>query len=154
MHGGTWGALVTVGGALTTLLSACGGGSCGTGVAASDLCPGPTYGYAAVEGRVLRLDGTPAVDRQTFVSCGEVIGSYGEHTDRAGRFAVRPVYSNADTLFHPHPPRGPDGGFLVTCGISAEVRRDVVARDSVVVPFAPTRQSVTAVIVELREPAF
>jgi hypothetical protein len=64
---------------------------------------------------------------------------------------VEPVYTNADTLFRPHPPRDPGGRFLVNCAVTAEVRRDVVVRDSVVVPFAQTRQEVAPVLVELRE---
>jgi hypothetical protein len=104
-----------------------------------------------VEGTVLRLDGTAAAGRQAFVSCGDLIGAYSEHTDDAGRFAVEAVYTNADTLFRPHPPRDPGGRFLVNCDVTAEVRRDVVVRDSVVVPFAQTRQEVAPVLVELRE---
>ena len=136
----------------TGSLSACGGGSCGDSLGAGDVCPGPVYGYARVEVTVRYLDGTPAIGRQGFVNCGDVIGSYGGQTNAVGRFIVQPVYSNADTVLWPHPPRGPDGGFLVSCAVNAEVRRDVVARDSVVVPFAPTRQEVSPIVVELREP--
>jgi hypothetical protein len=51
----------------------------------------------------------------------------------------------------PHPPRDPAGNFLFPCGVSGEVRHDVVVRDSVV-PFAPTRAAVTTVHVDLVEP--
>ena len=98
------------------------------------------------------LDGSPAAGRQGFVNCGDVNGVYSGLTNANGRFVVEPVYANADTVFLPHPPRGADGGFLASCAVNAEVRRDVVARDSVVVPFAPTRQGVTPIVVELREP--
>ena len=134
---------------LGMLLGACGGSGCGGG--AADICPPPTYGYARVEGTVLRNDGTPAAGRQAFVSCGDLIGGYGDHTDNAGRFAVNAVYGNEDTLFHPHPPRDANGSFLVDCSISAEVRRDTVLRDAVVVPFAQSRRDIVPVIVELRE---
>jgi hypothetical protein len=86
------------------------------------------------------------------VSCGDVIGAYGNRTDDNGRFVVEPVYANADTLFSPHPPRAADGTFLVSCTINAEVRRDVVARDSMVIPFVPTQVDVTSTLIELREP--
>ena len=143
--------LVTLLSLLTGSLHACGRG-CGGSPAAADLCPGPVYGYARVEVTVRELDGTPAAGRQGFVSCGDVIGAYGEQTNADGRFVVEPVYSNVDTVFLPHPPRGADGSFLASCAVNAEVRRDVVARDSVVVPFAPTRPGVTPVVIELREP--
>jgi hypothetical protein len=145
-------ALATLLSLLTGSITACGRG-CGGGLAAADICPGPVYGYARVEVTVLRVDGTPAAGRQGFVSCGDVIGAYGAHTNADGRFVVEPVYSNTDTVFSPHPPRGADGGFLVSCAVNAEVRRDVVARDSVVVPFAPTRPGVTSIAIELREPS-
>ncbi len=138
---------------LSGALSACWGGSCGGGLAAGDLCPGPVYGYARVEVTVRQLDGTPASGRQGFVSCGDVIGSYGDQTNAAGQFVVEPVYSNIDTIWSPHPPRAADGSFLVNCAVNAEVRRDLVARDSVVVPFAPTRPKITSVAIELHEPS-
>ena len=137
---------------LTGSINACGRG-CGGNPAASDLCPGPVYGYARVEVTARLLDGTPAAGRQGFVNCGDVDGVYSALTNANGRFVVEPVYSNADTVFLPHPPRGADGSFLASCEVNAEVRLDVVARDSVVVPFAPTRQGVTPVVIELREPA-
>jgi hypothetical protein len=137
---------------LTGSILSCGGGSCGDALGAGDVCPPPVYGYARVAVTVLQLDGTPAAGRQGFVNCGDVIGSYGDLTNGAGRFLVEPVYSNFDTLFSPHPPRTPDGGFLVTCRVNAEVRRDVFASDSVAVPFAPTRIEVRPIAVELREP--
>jgi hypothetical protein len=136
---------------LSGALSGC-GGSCGGGLAAGDLCPGPVYGYARVEVTVRQLDGTPASERQGFVSCGDVIGAYGGQTNAGGQFVVEPVYSNIDTIWSPHPPRAADGSFLVNCAVNAEVRRDVVARDSVVVPFAPTRPEIQLIAVELQEP--
>jgi hypothetical protein len=106
-----------------------------------------------VDGTLHQLDGTPAVNRQVFVSCGDVIGGYGDHTDGAGRFSVQPVYSNADTILFPHPPRDAAGNFLVRCGVGGELRYNVFVRDSAVVPFAPTRAGVTAVQVSLVESA-
>jgi hypothetical protein len=137
---------------LTGSILSCGGGSCGDVLAVGDVCPSPVYGYARVAVTVLQLDGTPAAGRQGFVNCGDVVGSYGDLTNSAGQFVAEPVYSNFDTLFSPHPPRTPDGGFLVNCRVNAEVRRDVFASDSVAVPFAPTRIGVTPIAVELREP--
>jgi hypothetical protein len=138
---------------LTGSINACGGGTCGDALGAGDICPGPVYGYARVEVTVRQLDGTSAAGRQGFVSCGDVIGSYGDLTNAAGRFVVEPVYANFDTLFSPHPPRADDGGFLVNCGVYAEVRRDVFAQDSVAVPFAPTRVEIRSIAIELREPS-
>jgi hypothetical protein len=139
--------------ALVSRLAACGGDGCDAGPAAGDVCPGPTYGYARVEGTLHQLDGTPAVNRQVFVSCGDVIGGYGDHTDGAGRFSVQPVYSNADTILFPHPPRDVAGNFLVHCGVGGELRYNVFVRDSALVPFAPTRAAVSAVQVSLVESA-
>lgn len=133
-------------------ISACGGGNCGSDLASGDVCPGPVYGYARVEVTVQQLDGTPASGRQGFVSCGDIIGAYGARTNADGQFVVEPVYTNGDTVLSPHPPRAGDGSFLVNCAVNAEVRRDVVARDSVIVPFAPTQPEIETIVVELHEP--
>lgn len=138
---------------LLAVVTGCWRGGCDSGPAGADVCPGPTYGYARVEGTLHQFDGTPAVNRQVFVSCGDAIGAYSDHTDGAGRFAVQPVYGSVDTILFPHPPRDAAGNFLVTCAVGGEVRYDVFVRDSAVVPFAPTRAGMTTVHVSLAEPA-
>jgi hypothetical protein len=145
---------ILAGGILLALLGGCGGGPCDAGaLGASNICPAPVYGYAHVEIIVLHADATPVVGRQAFLSCGDVVGGYGELTDRQGRFVVSPVYSVADSILYPFPPRAPDGSFQVQCGASAEIRPNIIVRETFPLRFSPTRDAVTPSLIELREQA-
>jgi hypothetical protein len=139
-------------GMLVALLAGCGGNGCDAGaLGAGDICPGPVDGFAHVEIIVLHADGSPAVSRQTFLSCGDAVGTYSDLTNPDGRLIVDPVYSPQDTLLFPFPPRAPDGSFLVDCGASAEVRPNSFVRDSFPVRFAPSRDEILPSLIELRE---
>ena len=134
------------------LIASCERGSCGGSAGSSDVCPPPTYGYAAVQGQALRSDGSPIADKQLYVGCGDVIGAYDDWTDDEGHFEVRPVYAVDDTLLYPFPPRHADGSFDVSCQANLRVAHDLVIRkDPLVVRFAPTREAVVPTATELRE---
>ncbi|HEU4681588.1 MAG TPA: hypothetical protein VFS51_07580 [Gemmatimonadales bacterium] len=132
---------------------ACVGGSCGSGsLGAGDICPGPVYGYARVDGTVLYADGTPAVGKVTFVNCENDVVGYDDVTDGEGRFTVRPAYSTYDTITVPLPPRGPDGSFDLSCEANSRIRPETVVRESLAVRFTPTQQGVITSTVQLQEP--
>ena len=134
------------------LVASCGGGTCGGAAGASDVCPGPTYGYAVVRGQALHSDGSPIPGRQANVGCGDVVGAYDDLTDANGYFEVRPVYAVADTVLYPFPPRQADGGFDLNCQASLQLAQDrVLRKDPLVVRFAPTREAVVPTTAELRE---
>ena len=131
------------------LLSGCGRGDCGAG----DICPAPVLGYAQVNGRALRNDGSPVVGKQASVSCGNLVGPFSDGTDAAGNFVVRPVYAVEDTLSDPFPPREADGSFTVSCQAHLLLFPDVLLlNDQLPVRFAATPSSVVPTVVELREP--
>jgi hypothetical protein len=131
----------------------CGGnGDCSDGAGPAAPCPLPEYGYARVEGTVLYADASPAPLVQVSVIC-QPPGLNSNYTDQQGRYSVSLVYTSGDTINDPLPPRAPDGSFELPCEASAEVRPQVVARDSVAVRFSPSWSAVTPSVVELREPA-
>ena len=119
---------------------------------ASDVCPGPVYGYAQVEGTVLFADASPAAGKAVFVNCQQDLVVTQDITDSNGRFRVRPVYASADTILYPLPPRAPDGSFDLACDANSRIRPEVVVRQSFVVKFAPEQQAVIPTPIELREP--
>jgi hypothetical protein len=133
-------------------VAGCEVGSCGGSAGASDVCPPAVYGYGLVWGQVLRSDGSPAAGKQTYVSCGDVVGSWDARTDADGRFEVRPVYAVMDTLLYPFPPREPNGSFDLSCQAGLLLAQDLVIRKNpLVVRFTPTREAVVTTTVELRE---
>jgi hypothetical protein len=140
---------------LCLLLEGCEGNECGGGAAgSSDVCPPPTYGYGAVEGRAIRNDGTPFVGYQVYVNCGEVMGGIDDLTDHDGRFAMRLSYAVFDTLLYPFPPRNADRSFDLSCGINLRpVGQSAILLDSLLVRFTPDRAAVVPASVELRERA-
>jgi hypothetical protein len=140
------GLLVAVGG--------CGGnGDCSDLAGAAAPCPPSEYGYARVEGTVLYADASPAVLVETIVDCQSEVGRSSNFTDQQGRYQVSLVYTSTDTVSVPLPPRAPDGSFQLPCEASAELRPQVVVRESVDVRFSTTWSTVTPAVVDLREPA-
>ena len=133
------------------VLSSCGTGSCGGAGGSSDVCPPPAYGYAQVNGRAVRDDGTPIARQQVYVACGDVVGAYDDATDAQGQFRVWPVYAVFDTLLYPFPPRAADGSFELSCRASMRLAHDLIlVTDPLAVRFAPTRAAIVPTTTELR----
>ncbi len=136
------------------LLSSCGGGGCGGAGAASGICPPPVHGYAQVNGRALKSDGSPAAGEQAFVSCGDAIGGNSAGTNAEGRFGMPLVFAVEDTVLFPIPPRDEDGKFTVSCRAFLQLPNDVLlVHDPLPVQFAPTPGGVVPTVAELREEA-
>ena len=137
------------------LLSSCaGGGDCGGMGGDGMFCPPPASGFAQINGRALRSDGSPVVGKQAYVSCGDVVGAYNDGTDAAGNFEVRPVYAVMDTLLYPYPPRAADGSFTLSCRAHLQLASDnLLVQDPLEVRFAPSAADIVPTVVELREPA-
>jgi len=118
-------------------------GRCGVGGAAS-VCPPPSSGFAVVEGTVVNAEGSLLSGKQVYVSCGSVVGAYDQRTNARGEFRIVLTYGSPEGP----PPRDGDGMFRLTCRVFAV---GLTAVDTVVVPFAPTRDAVNPVAVALRE---
>ena len=149
MRSASYYALIT--GCALLALSSCGpGGDCGPGM----ICPSPIAGYAQVNGRALRTDGTPIAEKNAIVNCGGVSGtSYGV-TDAAGNFEVRLQYSLDDTLADPHPPLVPGESFTLSCQLHLSIASDnELVVDPLLVQFAPAQADVVPTVAELREAA-
>ncbi len=132
-------------------LSSCGpGGDCGPGM----ICPSPIAGYAQVNGRALRSDGTPISGKNAIVNCGGASGTSYDETDAAGNFVVRLEYSLDDALVDPHPPSVPGESFTLSCRAHLTLASDnELVVDPLLVRFAPTEAGVVPEVVELRESA-
>jgi hypothetical protein len=116
------------------------------------ICPPPIYGWARIEGRAVRSDGSPIAGKQAVVGCGKVVGGYSDITGTAGAFEVLLTYGVEDTLLFPFPPREADGGFAVNCRVSLELASDeLLVHDALEVHFTPTRAGIVPTQVELRE---
>ena len=153
MRSAWYDALIPGGTVVALLLVSCwGGGDCGGIGGAGDMCPPPVSGYAQVNGRALRSDGSPIVGKQAYVGCGDVVGAYNDGTDPAGNFEVRLLYSVHDTLLYPYPPRAADGSFTISCQANLQLTsNNLLSVSPLLVRFAPTAAGVVPNVVELRE---
>jgi hypothetical protein len=138
---------------VAVLLSSCDSSECERGGMATS-CPPPATGFAQVNGRALRSDGSPVVGKQANVGCGEVVGVYNDATDAEGNFEVRPVYAVNDTLLYPYPPRAADGSFTLSCRVILQLAsNNLLVQDPLPVRFATAPAGVVPTVVELREAA-
>jgi hypothetical protein len=148
---GPWYGLLPLLAFSAAFLPGCETGSCGGAGGSSDVCPPPAYGYAQVDGRAVRSDGSPIALKQVYVACGDVVGAYDDVTDAQGQFRVWPVYAVSDTLLYPFPPRAADGSFELSCRASLRLAHDLIlVADPLAVRFAPTRAAIVPTTTELR----
>jgi hypothetical protein len=117
-------------------------------------CPLPIYGYARVNGRALKSDGTPAAGEEAYVSCADFTVTNSNVTNPEGRFGMSVEFAGVDTMLYPIPPRDEDGRFTINCRAFLQLPNDaLLVHDPLPVQFAPTPAAVVPTVAELREEA-